>query len=127
MMDERDSDQGSFLTGLVLGMCMGATGYFLFGTDKGHDVRTKLLEEWEDAKERLASEGTIAHKQVSLREFASDLVERATGVSMRIAQSLTTPAVHHAPHRRPTPKSSPSKSPSGAARKVATPAKFKGV
>lgn len=62
-----DQDQGSFLTGFTLGLFAGATGYFLFGTDRGAKVRRELKTEWDQAQAGLAK--------------AAESVEEASGHS----------------------------------------------
>ncbi len=85
---DHSPEQGSFVTGVVLGVCVGATGYFLFGTPRGQDIRTRLVTEWDEAKDRLVKEGVVPHPQVTLRGFIHDLIAQATGVTLNLAKSL---------------------------------------
>jgi hypothetical protein len=54
-------NQGSFVSGFVLGMCSGAVGYFLFKTEQGKVARTKLHQEWLEARQ--AIEETLEQAQ----------------------------------------------------------------
>jgi gas vesicle protein len=54
-----DPDQGNFLTGFTFGLFAGAMGYFLFGTEKGEELREQLSQEWESAKNDMAEAGVI--------------------------------------------------------------------
>jgi len=77
MSDEEVTQQSSFVTGFTLGLFAGAAGYFLFGTKKGGQVREQLVNDWEDAKEKLVEEGVIDKPDISLRELVGDLMQQA--------------------------------------------------
>ncbi len=64
----QDRDQGSFLTGFTLGIFAGATGYFLFGTDRGGKVREELKAEWTKAQAKLETETPEVVGRLSIRE-----------------------------------------------------------
>ncbi len=72
-----DPDQGNFLTGFTFGLFAGAAGYFLFGTEKGEQLRLQLAEEWEQAKLDLAESGTI-DKNHSIRDVINLVLTKIT-------------------------------------------------
>lgn len=50
-MDQSDSShQDSFINGFTLGICAGAAGYFLYGTEQGKKLRLKLHKQWKAAQ-----------------------------------------------------------------------------
>ncbi len=57
MPDDAHTDNGSFVTGFTVGLFAGAAGFFLFGTDKGRDIKARLVEEWKSAKAMLPDRG----------------------------------------------------------------------
>lgn len=72
-------DEGSFLNGFALGIFAGAAGYFLFGTDRGKEVRQDISHEWDEAREKLADEGFISDPDASLRDVINDLLSKVFG------------------------------------------------
>jgi len=78
MPRDEDTEQTSFMTGFTVGLFAGATGYFLFATKQGAQLRRQLLKDWEDAKQHLVKEGVIEHENISFRGFLKDLVNQAT-------------------------------------------------
>lgn len=54
-MTENHKDSGSFVTGFMFGIAAGAVGYFAFGTKQGTQLRHRLQEEWQVAREQLSS------------------------------------------------------------------------
>ena len=67
-----DQNQGSFLGGLALGMFAGAAGYFLFATKEGAKTRVKLESEWQGAKEKMAQDGIIQDKNMSISQMVGE-------------------------------------------------------
>ena len=106
-----DNNDGSFLNGFTVGLLAGAVGYFLFGTNKGTDVRKNLAAEWEKAKGELEKEGVI--------EEGRSLKEMITGAINKISDSAKT----QIPNNKSQPKSKSKISNS----KKTTKKKFKGV
>lgn len=90
-MTDQDPDQGNFLTGFTLGIFAGAAGFFLFGTQKGSDLREQLAAEWEAARADLAQEGLIEQNQ-SLRDIIAGVF---TKIGLNIQTTQKT-AVKHA-------------------------------
>ncbi len=70
----KQDNSNSFLTGFSWGLITGAVGYFLFGTDQGKKVRDEISEEWQKSKEKLAEEGVIEDKNISIREWLGSVV-----------------------------------------------------
>lgn len=73
-MSNQSSDQGSFLTGITIGMIAGAAGYFLFGTKDGKKIRKDLTKEWEGAKLHLLTQGKIDNPQLSLKDVIAEFI-----------------------------------------------------
>lgn len=71
-----NESQNSFATGFTLGVLTGAVGYFLFATERGTKLRYQLLQEWEEAKGRLVDEGIIQDRQIPLRRFLNDVLNK---------------------------------------------------
>src|SRR5690606_30526733 len=63
-----DRDQGSFIGGLTVGLFAGAVGYFLFGTDKGRQLKKHLAKEWEQARANMPDRGEGLTNFSSLRD-----------------------------------------------------------
>lgn len=53
-----NQDQGSFLAGFSVGLFAGAAGYFLFGTDRGRQLKHRLAHEWEAARKEMPERGS---------------------------------------------------------------------
>ena len=70
------------MAGFSLGLIAGAAGYFLFATERGSKVRKQLIKEWEGATDQMVEEGVIASKDISIREFLSDLFENVFQASL---------------------------------------------
>lgn len=49
-------DNGSFLTGFLVGAAAGAVGLFFFGTKRGKEVYKDVKKEWAHAREKLKEE-----------------------------------------------------------------------
>lgn len=64
-----NQEQGSFLAGFSVGLVAGAAGYFLFGTDRGRDVKERLAAEWEEARKSLPSQGNTLLNYSSVSEL----------------------------------------------------------
>jgi hypothetical protein len=77
MSDHSPKDTGSFTTGFTLGLFAGAAGYYLFGTEQGAKLRKQIVAEWNIARVDLAKEGVLPSPNVSLRQFVSDLLNKA--------------------------------------------------
>ena len=89
-MTDQDPDQGNFLTGFTLGIFAGAAGFFLFGTQKGSDLRDQLTAEWEAAKADLVQEGVIDQNQ-SLRDIIAGVF---TKIGLNIQATQKSPEKH---------------------------------
>lgn len=101
-----DQNQGSFLGGLALGMFAGAAGFFLFATKDGAKTRQKLEKEWEGAKSKMADDGIIKDKNMTLSQMIGDWLGMAS---------------------TPTTKKTSKKKTSKASSTKGTTSKFKGV
>ena len=55
----KNSSQQTFTTGFTLGLFAGVAGYYLFGTDQGKKLRSKLAKEWVVAYDHLRQEGVL--------------------------------------------------------------------
>ncbi|MGI5828200.1 MAG: YtxH domain-containing protein [Patescibacteria group bacterium] len=72
-----------FTNGLVLGVILGATGYFLLGTEKGKEIKQDLLEVakkyWEDLEEEVETlknkKEQVAHKVEESAKTVQDEVK----------------------------------------------------
>ncbi len=69
------NEHGSFLTGFTIGLFAGAASLFLFGTKRGAKVRTRLAQEWDEAKHYLESEGVIEQGKTSIRDVFQSIVD----------------------------------------------------
>lgn len=85
-------DQGSFLTGLTMGMVAGAAGYFLFGTKDGKKIRHKLGKEWDTAKLHLLTQGTIDNPQLTLRDVVKEFIDAMAPDSEKTARTAANKA-----------------------------------
>lgn len=65
----QEQHKTSFIGGFSLGLLAGATGFFLFATDRGKQVRQKINLVWQEASEDLSAQGFIDDPQESLRDF----------------------------------------------------------
>lgn len=72
-------NQGSFVTGLTIGMFAGAAGYFLFGTNKGKALRQELEKEWASAQADLQSRSSqtsvVESLSPSLKQVFNSIIE----------------------------------------------------
>lgn len=73
---EVDNSGGSFLSGFTIGLFAGAAGYFLFGTERGAQVRKQLEAEWRAAQSKMYAEGVIDHPNISLRDMLKNFVHK---------------------------------------------------
>ena len=76
MSSDQDQDQGSFLAGLLVGLFAGALGYFLFGTQKGGEVRNRLKTEWQVAQQDLMAEGKSGMSFESLKSWVTNFIDQ---------------------------------------------------
>jgi len=73
--------QDSFKAGLTLGVCLGVAGYFLFGTDRGKQLRKELDQVWEDHPE-LKKKLPASFQSTSFEELIQEvMVEVSSGLS----------------------------------------------
>ncbi len=100
-----NQDNGSFITGFTIGIFAGAAGFFLFATDNGKKVRTQLNQEWQEAKQVLAEEGVIEDKDQSLRELASNLIQK----TLDSIQPYVSPDAEHSSKKNSSKAKSKSK------------------
>ncbi len=86
--DEENSSNGAFVTGFTVGLFAGAAGYFLFGTKQGSEMRKRMVEDWDNAKYRLAEEGIIEDPNESLGDFLRDLAHTAFSHPESVARNI---------------------------------------
>lgn len=91
-MADQDQDQGNFLTGFTFGLFAGAMGYFLFGTQKGEEMRQQISQEWEQAKEEMVKSGVVESKH-SIRDVI-DLMLAKVAANIEEANQATTAKTH---------------------------------
>lgn len=65
------AQNGSFLTGVTVGLFAGAFGYYLFNTKKGSEMRSSLTQEWESIRKKMYDEGLIPSPDLTLSEVVS--------------------------------------------------------
>ena len=70
-MDNQHSG-GSFLTGFIAGMAVGALGYFFLKTDEGKRARSQLAQEWYRVQEDLSINQGSA---VTIKSFKEAVLE----------------------------------------------------
>lgn len=59
MTENNPSQPVEFTQGFALGLLAGVVGFFVFGTKEGKELRTKLVDEWGDAREFLHEQGLL--------------------------------------------------------------------
>lgn len=101
-------DSGSFLTGFTLGMFAGAASLFLFGTERGNKVRSRMAEEWEEAKEYLEEEGVIEKGKTTIRDVFKSVVDNIQQRQSE-AKKAKPKAKPQTIAKKPTSKSAPKK------------------
>jgi len=72
-------EQGSFVSGFSIGLLAGAAGYFLFGTDKGRQIKAKLAQEWSQAQLSMPERGSGVINFSSLSQMLKSV---ATSISV---------------------------------------------
>jgi len=77
----QSDQQGSFLNGFTLGLFAGAAGYFLFGTSKGNEIRTKITKEWQEAQKDILGSTEItqdgSQTLMGIRQFIGSIIDAA--------------------------------------------------
>jgi len=68
-----NQDQGSFLSGFSIGIVAGAVGYFLFGTNRGRNLKAHLTAEWEIARKTLPDRGDGGLNYTSITELINSI------------------------------------------------------
>lgn len=76
--DSRQTDGGSFGTGLFLGVIGGGLGMFLFGTKRGRHVLKQLKAELAESTEQLMENENVKKALPALEETKNQ-VEKAVG------------------------------------------------
>jgi hypothetical protein len=74
--DPQQREVGSFTSGFTLGFLTGALGYYLFATDRGIQLRKRLMTEWEVTKESMVKEGLVTNPNMTFREFLNDILQK---------------------------------------------------
>lgn len=101
-MGDRDSDNG-FLLGLIIGGVIGAGAVFLFGTEKGKEVREELKEKGDDALDdlddvltQLEKKGKEIKKKADIvkEEIAEKAGEMKENVSEEVVEKLDDTLAH---------------------------------
>jgi hypothetical protein len=77
---------GSFLTGLTVGLFAGAFGYYLFNTARGEKMRASLAAEWDEIRKKLYAEGLIPSADLSLNEVLSEHLSTLSAWFGRMAE-----------------------------------------
>lgn len=101
---ETSSDQGSFLTGLTVGMLAGAAGFFLFGTKDGSKIRKDLSKEWESAKLHLFTQGKVDNPHLTLKDVVSQFIASMAPDEVKSTRSSTARSKSPAAKAKPGSK-----------------------
>lgn len=59
MTEKTVTQHADFTQGFALGLLAGVVGFFIFGTQEGKELREKLTDEWEDARDFLQEQGLL--------------------------------------------------------------------
>lgn len=88
MRDTNDSQKqvssqgGGFFDGMVLGMVLGAAGYFIFGTPEGNKVKGEILKElkkqWQD----------LDIKPETVKQTGEKIVNKAKQLKAQVEENL---------------------------------------
>ena len=106
-MKNKKKDDGSYLTGLSIGLFAGTIAYLLYGTSKGREVKKKLKEDWSAAQELIDDSSILDVEQGYVRHILRTLYTEICGDTVEL------PAILKKTHRKH--------------QRNKTPAKFKGV
>lgn len=98
-------NQGSFVTGLSLGLFAGAASFFLLLTPEGKKLRRRLEEEWQAAQAagavKLPSEtpNTVSVRSLfgSLRQAIAEAAATAEPATSNVKKSKKPPSKHRLP------------------------------
>jgi hypothetical protein len=77
--------EGSFVTGLTIGMFIGALGFYIYNTKGGSSLKTALQREWDVIKTDLHKEGIIDSPDLSVL----DIVRQHLGAITRTLDELS--------------------------------------
>ncbi len=76
-----EKDTSSFATGFTFGFLTGAIGYYFFATDRGIQLRKRLMQEWEVTKESMVKEGLVTSKDITFRQFLNDMLQKFSSLA----------------------------------------------
>ncbi len=115
--------QGSFFTGLVIGLLAGSTSYFLFTTQQGQALRQQLEHEWDKIKKKLPQD-KLELEDLDLAELADLILNKADQFKVDFLGLTESSTSAKSPKRPKLLQSKPIKL---SKEKTDQPDKFKGV
>lgn len=81
MSEEVQQSHGSFSSGLILGVLVGAVGYFISQTKEGKQMRETFTDHWHELKDTLVEDGVITGDEPEITHFIQ-------GIKVKIAEFL---------------------------------------
>lgn len=95
-MAKDQQDYSSFFGGFALGVCAGAIGYYLLGTEEGRKVKARIVREWADAKDQIDTLIEVQPskvKPVSLRALMITALKELSIISQATKIQVPPPKV----------------------------------
>jgi hypothetical protein len=95
-MTEESQQPSPFFGGFAIGVCIGAIGYYLLGTDDGRRVKDKIVKEWHETRtdlEKMAQEMGGRAKPISLRGVMVTALKELNLISQKTKVALPAPRV----------------------------------
>ena len=66
---ETNLEQGSFSSGIIVGVLAGAVGYFLSQTKEGKEMRNKFSNHWHELRNNLIQEGKLSESGTEITDY----------------------------------------------------------
>lgn len=63
------TEQGSFSSGIIVGVLAGAVGYFLSQTKEGKEMRNKFSNHWHELRNNLIQEGKLSETESEITDY----------------------------------------------------------
>jgi gas vesicle protein len=82
MLDKQtdtNSEQGSFASGIIVGVLAGAVGYFVSQTKEGKEMHNKFSNHWEDLKNTLIKEGKLKESNAQVADYIKAARNKISG------------------------------------------------
>ncbi len=67
--DSKPDSSSKFSIGLLIGFLAGTTSYFLFNSEEGRELRSKLKDGWHEAKQEMPSLAEVELGKIELEQL----------------------------------------------------------